>query len=234
MKIDTSHIDRKDILETFYTTNYNCDIFFRLKLKEDTSVINTPYKKLLYKSYKLVQQNLDEITRKVFRLTFDSQIKNNIIGILFDLPIIVNKIEKWSIGFTCSNKCSILECPTKFVIVVSIHPKYKKLGGEYANIIYIIHELGHIFQYKWFCEHSKTIQKMNIKQQKELRDLTHAIIEWLVDYNFGARYGVDTGHEFLIDYRDKTKDIFSKFKRSKSMNIMDCFDECMKLLENIY
>ena len=230
MQIDTIHIDQTSLLSEFYVDR-KCDVFFKLNFKEDLSTINTSYKKLLYKSYKHVQQNLDSICKQIFHITFDTKVKQNIIGILFDLPIIVNGKEKWSIGFTCPNKHPLMECATKFVIVVSIHPSFKKFGGKHANVIYVIHELGHVFQFNWFCKHMKDIKKMDVSKAKQLRHLTHAIIEWLVDFRYGSKYGVVSGHKFLIEYRSKTKHIYEKFVSTRTMTIMDCFEECMNLVE---
>jgi len=230
MIIDTLHVNKgSSLLSEFFRTE-SCDIFFTLKFKEDPSYLTNTYLKQLYRTHVFVRQKCDELCNNLFRMILPLDVKQNITYILFDLPVKINDKDRWSIGFTCPNRLPWKYKVSKWVIVVSIHPSLKKFGGKYANFVYLMHEIGHVYQHLWFNKNLQFLRYLKGEKFLHLRHLTHAIIEWLVDFQLGSKYGISAGHKFLKSYRDQTKSIYEKFLRIESYTIFDCFNDCKNLI----
>jgi len=231
MIIDTLHVYKTQLLIKFLET-MDCNLWFKLPVKDDSSQINTPYLKQLYKTYKYVQSHEDELCKTLFRSKLDNKVSESIIGRLFNLPVVYKGKEKWSFGFTCPNTTPWIKPATKWTIVVSIDPRLKKFGGPYANLVYLMHEYGHVYQHLWYGRNLEFIKSLNVSQFKKLRNLTHAIIQWLVDIRFGKNYSVtDKGHKFLLNDMRETKSVYKEFLRDRTMTIYDCFDRCKEMIE---
>jgi hypothetical protein len=134
-------------------------------------------------------------------------------------------------------------------IFIGINEKDPAFGDK-GNFVYLIHEFGHIYQ-NYFLEKNilylESCNELNKKQLKfldKIRNITHATIELLAEYQVRKFFGLikdyweqqedyfSPGHKFTKKYRDEIyRNLYKKWENKKIGNVYRFFEESLKLFK---